>query len=557
VPRATKLSAKVFLELPPVLAHYLDGERNPWIEGRPEEGKLSLSGRLGVFEDVESLAVMRRQMLQSFGFERARALCFRAGFEQGRREAARHYTAFDQNTRLSLQAGPVFFQLQGRGVVESLHFEYDLDERTLYRELLVHNSVEAAAHRVAMDTAEGPACWHTAGYFSGHASEIIGRRVLTLQTECESRGDPRCHFIARLDPEWGEEIDWVRRALTMNSVDEEMARRDRLLSAAQASARRAQKALLDAQHAAREEHPSLDLLVCESEPMAAVFKRIRQLGPARTPVLVVGEPGSGREVLARALHSSSPFKDGPFVRVDCEGLDEEALTRELLGYRRGAVAGALRDHPGALERAHEGTVYLNNVARIPLSLQGTLCTVLEEGRVTALGAEEPSPADIRLVAAAIDAPEELRANGTLREELFYALTAAVVPAPPLRDRGVDILLLAEQVLRQLEGKHGRAGLSMSEDFKRALTAAPWPGNVRQLRSALEHALLLTEGPVLEVRGLPEEVLAAQWNGTPRALTREVIVATLRKADGNKTRAADLLGVGRTTLWRAMRRFDIR
>ena len=543
------------MELPPVLSHYLDGERNPWIDGQPEEGKLSLAGRLGVFEDVETLAVLRRQMLQSLGFERTRALCFRAGFEQGRREAARHYQAFDQNMRLSLQAGPVFFQLQGRGVVESLHFEFDLDERTLYRELLIHNSVEAAAHRIAMDTMEGPACWHTAGYFSGHTSEIIGRRVLTLQTECESRGDGRCHFIARLDPEWGEEIDWVRRALTMGSVDEELARRDRLLTAAQAAARRAQRALMDAQRTAREE-PMLDLLICESEPMAAVFKRIRQLGPARTPVLVVGEAGSGREVIARALHASSPVKDGPFVRVDCEGLSADALEREVLGYRQGTIAGAMRDHPGAAERAHGGTLYLNNVARVPLSLQGTLCTVLEEGRVTPLGTQDSAAADIRLVAAAMEPPEALQAAGELREELFYALTAAVIAVPPLRERGVDILLLAEQLLRVLEGKHGRTGVTMSEDFKRALTAAPWPGNVRQLRSAMEHAMLLTDGPVLEVKGLPEDVLAAQWNGAPRALTREVIVATLRKADGNKSRAAEILGVGRTTLWRAMRRFDI-
>ena len=489
------------------------------------------------------------------GFERARMFCFRAGFEQGRREAARHYGVFDNNVRLALQAAPVFWQLQGRCSFEPVRFEFDLDENTLYREVLLRGNAEVSVQRMASDNRDNAICWATAGYLSGHVSELVGRKVLTVETECAVRGDLHCRFISRLDSEWGNEVDWERRALEMESIEEELVRRDELVANAQGAARRAQRALVQMQ---RRIHTDLMLegLIADSDAMAAVVRRAQHFRQTDAPVLLLGESGTGRETIARAIHSGSARSAEPFTAVDCVGLSGDALTRELFGYDKSAFPGATLDYRGAVERTRTGTLYLDEITHLSAEAQGMLCRALQDGAFAPLGSDRRAPFSVRLIAATQFDPEERREAGAFREDLYYALTVTPCEVPPLRERETDVLRLADLFLNDLRDRHNRPGLTMTEAFRKALLECSWPGNVRQLRHVLEHAVLLTNDGQLDVVHLPEEILTARWKGTPRDLTKEVIQAALRKTRGNRSRAAEMLQVGRTTLWRAMRRFDI-
>lgn len=553
--RPTKLSSNVFLELPPVLSHYVAGERNLWIDGNPRRGRVSLLKRTGNFVDLEAQAVERRHEIEIMGIYRVRALRYRIGFEQGRRDGARHYVSSGENAQVALQTALVFGQLQGRFVAEPVRFEFDLDARTLYRELILRSCAEAAVHRMTLLDKEVCVCWGTAGYLSGHVSEIVGRRVLTLETECLCNGGETCRFVSRLDPEWGEEAAWVRDAMQMHTVAEEFARRDELVASAQKAARRAQASLSDLNRRMRSDL-LMESIVADSEAMEEVMQRTRQLMASEAPVLLAGEPGTGKETLARSIHYGGDRKKKPFVTVDCRGLKGALLAQELFGYEKGAMPGVAQAHKGACARAHGGTLYLNEIAQISPDLQGRLLRVLEEGSVMPLGAETPVRANLRLIAGTHADPLEEVGNHGLREDFYYALAVGRIDLPPLRERGTDIICLAENFLRELKKRHERPGVTASSEFNAFLLECAWPGNLRQLRNVIEHAVIMTQDNRLKPADLPDEILATRWARKPQALTGEAIEAALKRTRNNRSHAAEMLGVGRTTLWRAMKRLGI-
>ncbi len=553
--RPTKLSDQVFLELPPVLAHYLEGGRNVWLESNPGEGTLTFLNRSGVFGDLEGIAVERRRLVEMLGATRARALRFRIGFEQGRRDAARHLSVLGDNARLALQAGPVFAQLQGRFVAEPVRFEFDLEARTLFREMLLHSSYEAMARRMISDDPGECACWTTCGYLSGHMSEILGRRVITLEHECTAKGDEACRLVSRLEQEWGPEADWAREALKAATVQDELAEADERVAQAQKASRSVQSHLNHLNRRLKSEL-LLDSIIAESPAMQTAVARARQVLSSDMPVLLVGESGAGRQTLARAMHFVGPRKSAPFEVLDCVGLEKGLLMQELLGFEKEAFPGALRPHNGAVVRANKGTLYLNDVTELDLEAQGVLLQLLRDGTVTPLGAEAPAKANVRIVAGAQVDPSERVGAGTFREDLYYALSVARIGLPPLRERGTDILRMAEAFLLEFQERYQRPALEFSHEAKRILTECAWPGNVRQLRSVVEHAVVFTQDDEIDVDDLPEEVLVGRWKRPPQELTEQVIRAALRRTRNNRSHAADLLGVGRTTLWRAMKRMGL-
>ncbi|MBI4560183.1 MAG: sigma 54-interacting transcriptional regulator [Candidatus Hydrogenedentes bacterium] len=553
--RPTKLSSKVFLELPPALAHYLEAPRNQWLESTPNRGRMTLLNRTGVFTDLESLAVERRHLLELLGHDRARALCYRVGFEQGRRDGARHYALYTENARLALQAGPVFGQLQGWYAAEPIKFEFDLEARTLYREILLYGCIEALAYRMAVDDTEHCACWLTAGRISGHTSELVGRRVITVEAECSARGAAACKFISRLDPEWGKEADWCRDALRIRTVDEELAQKDELLSNAQKAARRAQSALNDLNRKLRSEL-MLDNLVADSDTMQPVAHRAQQIAASDSPALIVGEPGTGRQAWARAIHFGGMRKHKPFIIFDCLGLTGSLLMQELLGFEKDAFPGAVRSHAGALARAHGGTLYLNEINRLREDAQGIMLQCMRDNCFTPLGAPEPVKVDVRIIAATQQDPQESVESGALREDLFYALSVGRIDLPPLRERGLDVSRLAELFLQEATQRFNRPDRTLSTELKRALQECAWPGNIRQLRHVIEHAVIMAQDRELGTQHLPDEILVTRVERPAEELTAHVIRAALRRTHNNRSRAADLLGVGRTTLWRAMKRLGL-
>ena len=553
--RPTKLSSQVFLELPPVLAHYLEANRAAWLEASPSSGRVSLMSRQGIFTDIEALAVERRHLLECLGRDRTRALSFRMGFELGRRDAGRHINQYDGNVRLALQAAAVIGQLQGRYVAEPIRFEFDLEEGTLYREILLHHSAEATAHQMVRDDVGGCVCWGTAGYFSGHMSEILGRAVIGLEQECLLRGDSHCRLMSRLDTQWGEEANWVRQALRAESVEAELQRRDEMVDTAQRAARRAQLSLATLSKRLKTDL-LLENLVLGSEAMSTVHTRAKQLSQSDVPVFLLGEPGTGRGSLARAIHFSGRRGAEPFEVVDCKGVSGPQAVQELAGFEPGSFPGAVRAHRGALQRAGQGSIYLDEVTALSPEAQGVLLRAIEQREVQPLGAGKGVACDVRVIAGSQHEPMEKVASGELREDLYYALTVGRIDVPPLRARGEDILRLTHAFLSDSCERYEKPLPRMGDDFARALRECSWPGNVRQLRNVIEHAVLFATGPELGLDDLPEDVLATRWVRPPQDISPDLLRAVLRRTRGNRSEAAEILGVGRTTLWRAMKRLGI-
>ena len=553
--RPTKLSSKVFIDLPPILAHYVEADRNMWVEGNPKRGRLSVLNRSGTFQDLEAQAVERRHLITLIGEERARALKYRSGFEQGRRDAQHHLKEYGGNTRLALQAALVHAQVQGKFIAESICFEFDMDGKTLYRELNLTSSAEAYIHRMSVSDESGCKCWNTAGYLSGHVSEILGTRVATLEITCMGNGADACQFISRLEHEFGDEAQWISDAFSMPTMEEELARRDELLEASQKAARSAQASLGGMNRRLRSDL-AIDTLVAESRVMQLLSKRIQLLMNNDAPVVLTGETGVGKVTIARAIHFGSTRKRKPFVEVDCKGIPEKLLEQELLGIEQGAIPGALKKLKGAFAKANGGTLYLSEVTSLSLDLQAQLLYLMEAGKYRPVGATRATNTDVRIIAATHTDPEKASKKGILREELYYALNIGRADVPPLRKRDADILRLAENFVQDFAQRHNRPNVIMTPEFKKSLLNSAWPGNVRQLKQVLEHAVIMSIDGTLKPGDLPDEILANRWLRQPSALTEEVIMATLNKTHNNRSQAAELLGVGRTTLWRTMKRLGL-
>jgi sigma-54 dependent transcriptional regulator, acetoin dehydrogenase operon transcriptional activator AcoR len=294
-------------------------------------------------------------------------------------------------------------------------------------------------------------------------------------------------------------------------------------------------------------------LVGRSTAMHVVYKQIRDVARVDATVLIEGETGSGKELVARAIHRGSRRAEKPFVAVNAAGLTESLLASQLFGHRRGAFTGAVADQVGVFEAANGGTLFLDEIGDIPLTVQVSLLRVLQEREITRVGESRARQLDVRFLAATHrDLTREV-AEGRFRQDLLYRIRVATIRVPPLRDRLDDIPLLVDAFLAQASRQSGRAIPEVSREAVATLTRYGWPGNVRELKSVIEHALLSGTGRVLRVEDLPAE----SFNQAPAsALTsqsseRERLVDALRRAGGNRSEAARRLGIGRATLYRKL------
>lgn len=305
-------------------------------------------------------------------------------------------------------------------------------------------------------------------------------------------------------------------------------------------------------------------LIGNSPAMRELLSTVRQVAPTNATVLLQGESGTGKELCARALHQLSPRASGPFVAVNCAALPETILEAELFGAEKGAFTGATERRVGRFERAHRGTLLLDEVGDIPLGMQVKLLRVLQEGEIERLGGTEPIPVDVRVVAATHKDLAELVAQGRFREDLFYRLDVIRISLPPLREREGDIPVLAMHFLKRFSDKHQKRVVSIEQRALEALSSWHFPGNVRELENAIERAVVLSSGEALRLEDLPEPIRAAAGRagasgdvitfrvGTPlEKLERAAIDATLRYTGGDKQLTAKLLGVSLRTLYRRL------
>ncbi len=307
-------------------------------------------------------------------------------------------------------------------------------------------------------------------------------------------------------------------------------------------------------------------MIGRSRAMREVFEALEKVAPTEATVLITGETGTGKELLARAVHRLSPRRTAPYVAVNCASLSDGVLESELFGHLRGAFTGALRDRVGLFEAASGGTLFLDEIGDVSLAVQQRLLRVIQEREVTRVGDTRSIRIDVRVVAATSrDLHADVRA-GRFRDDLLYRLAVFPLGLPPLRERDGDIPLLVTDALSRIRGQApGRDSLSCSTFAMRVLRAYAWPGNVRQLFAAIESAAIHAGFGRIEAQHLPPEVRRAVEGdessrryraSSPEAEERASIEAALSETEGVVTRAAEMLGMGRTTLWRKLKFYGL-
>ena len=305
-------------------------------------------------------------------------------------------------------------------------------------------------------------------------------------------------------------------------------------------------------------------LVGASEPMRQIYALIEQVAPSSASVLLTGESGTGKELCARTIHNLSPRKNNAFVAINCSAIPETLMESELFGHERGAFTGAAARRLGCFELANGGTLMLDEISEMPVSLQAKLLRVLEDRTIRRLGGSQELAVDVRVLAATNRDPQGAVRAGTFREDLLYRLNVITVELPPLRKRKEDIPLLAQHLVAQLAERHVRPARLLSPAAVETLQAHSWPGNVRELRNVIERAVIICSSEVIERHHLapyPLEQRAQSRGedtitlpvGTPiDEVERRMILRTLQKTENNKTRAAELLQISLKTLHNKLR-----
>ncbi len=293
-----------------------------------------------------------------------------------------------------------------------------------------------------------------------------------------------------------------------------------------------------------------DEMIGNSGSMREVYRYIAQVAPSSTTVLIRGETGTGKELVARAIHQKSAFREGPFIAVNCAALPESLLESELFGHEKGAFTGAHMTRIGKFEAAHNGTLFLDEIGELSPSAQGRLLRAIQEREFQRIGGVEPIHVKVRLITATNRDLERDVIDNKFREDLFYRLNVFTIVLPPLKERGADVLLLADHFVKKYSNLHRKAIERISTPAIEMLSGYSWPGNVRELENVIERAVLVAEANVIEGHDMPPSVQQSAQGFTPlsgdfetrvNAYERELIIDALKDTGGNQTEAAKILG----------------
>jgi PAS domain S-box-containing protein len=311
---------------------------------------------------------------------------------------------------------------------------------------------------------------------------------------------------------------------------------------------------------------SIENIIGESDPIMEAKAIVQKAAHTNSNVLILGESGTGKEIFAHAIHSESNRHEGPFVKVNCAAIPSDLLESELFGYEAGAFTGAKKEGKmGKFEIANEGTIFLDEIGDMPLHMQVKLLRVIQEREVEKVGGVATKKINIRIIAATNRNLKKLVSEGKFREDLYYRLNVVTIEIPPLRDRGSDIILISNHLIKKLSIDLGKKVKGISKEAQQYLKNYEWKGNVRELENVLERAInFMGDIEIIDVDDLPKEVTGKKASIIPKHLQdileeseKNAIILALRASDGNKTKAAKILDIGRTSLYEKIEKYKIK
>ena len=521
------------------------------------EGTLTLRGREVVLHSLHAFAQIRKDLIDTAGLEHARSILSRFGYFQGQADASDLMNNFKWDDKEELiRAGCKLHSLEGiaRDIVNTL--EYDPDSGHFRMEISWYDSKEAQEHLYTIGQSSEPICWILTGYFTGFVSLSLGMDVYFIEQSCKAQGQNVCHATGKDLASWGDAIkpfvDYLKThdiKLRIEKLTEQLKQKSSLL-------KKYEKEIAALGTAAK---PSF--IEIHSKAYKQVLLIANKVARYDSTVLITGETGAGKEVLAKYIHRMSPRSKESFVAVNCGALPESLLESELFGHKAGAFTGAVKDRIGLFEEADKGTIFLDEIGDISEAMQLKILRVLQEREIMRVGESAARKVDIRIIAATNKDLQDMIAHEKFREDLYYRLSVMELKVPPLRERKEDILPLTRFFIDRISKKLHIRNLHIDSSCIDYLQDYGWPGNVRELENVIERAAILSPDGNILPQHLPPSVVnmskksfnaVLDTNPSLDEMERAYIERVLNLTNGNKSKAARILGIDVSTLWRKLK-----
>jgi two-component system, NtrC family, response regulator HydG len=525
------------------------------LELDPDGGMVHFAGQRALIFDAVAQGLLRKELIDAFGERTARGILSRFGYIHGRRLAVALKSKFKWDTQEEWQkAGARILALQGLFMLDPNSPDSFGPQGGTWRV-----SYEAEQHLLLKGRSDKPVCWNLCGMISGYLSFALDKEMYALEDKCIGKGDTACHVMIKSEEEWGGEVDGELAVFKRVGIDE--ALRDVTTTLKRTESELQERTRKLALIAKIDEDPA-DLMA-RSPEMRKLMELAKTIAAIDSTTLITGESGTGKERVARFVHDHSAHAAGPFIAVNCGAITETLLESELFGHARGSFTGATADRPGLFEAANGGTLFLDEVGEIALPMQVKLLRALQEREVRRVGENKSRPINVRIVTATNKNLKAEVAEKRFREDLYYRLNVVELAVPPLRKRREDILPLARMLLAEAAVQMKRAVDGLTTPAADQLLGYGWPGNVRELANAMERAVAVAKTNRVDVEDLPPEVRMVMplvsEKGVPRFLRdveKDCILGALEKTEGNRRKAADLMGMGVATLYRKLKLYKL-
>lgn len=510
-----------------------------------------------LIDDCIAKGLLRKELIQLFGKYGAKNVLTRYSYAHGWRTAEmlknKHPDMF-----YGPNGGAHLHILYGMFITTFLEQTNGLGDKPIIH-ARINNSSEAEQHLLHFGKADEPVCWTLTGFASGYESFKHNRDVYFIETKCEGKGDDCCEMVGRFADKWGDALKEQLPFYGMDSINDIMHELSKRIYRTEKKLKKTQIVLKHLEQKKR----VMEGMVIRSKVMQDLVSLAGRTAGTDTPVLITGDSGTGKEVLARYVHNNSVRSSSPFIAVNCGAFSDTLLETELFGHAKGSFTGADHDHKGLFEEAEGGTLFLDEIGETSPNMQVKLLRALQEKEIRRIGENKARKFNVRIISATNRCLENEIEKGNFRMDLYYRLRVIELKIPPLRTRTEDILPLAHFFLRQASQEMHREVTGFSSPAAEALLNYCWPGNVRELQNAVQRAAALCESKLVKVTDLPPEISISKNSilgvinfSSLKDIEKEVIAQTLEHFQGSRKQTAEKLGIGIATLYRKLKEYEL-